>query len=154
MLLGGPEWGRERHAEALAPFRAATRTLLLIYRHRGFPLGPAAGGPVAAAAPSPKPSGRRVRQRRAVGAARGSVPGSSSGGSGSQEGSAAAAELAEQAQQRGPAAHQVRASLEPEILLSILRAAAADVGPWLALTQQARPWSQRERAGYWSDSDW
>ena len=36
-------------------------------------------------------------------------------------------------------AHTSRVSVEPEVLLSILRTAAADVEAWLAAAQRARP---------------
>lgn len=44
VLLGGPEWSPQRHAKTLPPFRAAARTLLLVNRCQGFPVGGSSGG--------------------------------------------------------------------------------------------------------------
>lgn len=111
------------HARTPHTFRAAARVLLLINRCRGFPVD----GSVSAAAPW---RSQRLCQRSAASSSDGGGSGRAQPGSGGQQ-------------------RQLRVHLEPEILQSILRHAAADVAPWVAVLQTAQPWAQRPGSRAW-----
>lgn len=96
--------------------------MLLVNRCRGFPVQ-GSSGPHAAAPGSSK----RPRQRAKVPAASGSEAASGRGGR-------------QQA--------QLRVSLEPEIVQSILRFATADMGAWVAVLQTTHPWAERPPRWY------
>ncbi|KAL4428130.1 hypothetical protein ABPG75_002219 [Micractinium tetrahymenae] len=163
LTAGGWDWSPKQHSKSPAAFRAAARTLLLINRHRGFPIGASTAGGAAGdvagaavgAAAAAAAAGRRVRQRtrQERGSAAAAAMGSGSIGDHMQSKGG----QAQHEQQQGQQAQQAqRVMLEPELLLSVLRFASADGAAWAAATiahtpDEVQPWGLQPcyGGGYW-----
>ena len=131
ILTGCWQWTPQQHCGTPPAFQAAARTMLLINRCRGFPVAAAAAAQDADSTP-PCTSGRRVRQRTEA------LPSGSGSGSGGEAGAVQAVTCMPDGQQLPPP--QQRVSLEPELLLCVLRHAGADWGPWVKCSLAAGSW--------------
>ena len=118
-LFQGWQWERERHGEAPQAFREAAHTLLLINRCRGFPIATLTAG-----------SSKRPASSRSTEAALAEA-GAPEAATEVVMTPAPQRQRQRQRQQRVLLVQERRVSLEPELVLEILRLAGADVEPWV-----------------------
>lgn len=126
-LLEGWQWEQERHSEAPQAFRDAARTLLLITRCRGFPIATLTTGGAGGTGGSKRHAHCKIEL------AAGASSCSSGDGAAAEAGAAAMAPLPQppRQQQQVLVVQERRVSLEPELVVAILRHAGTDMEPWV-----------------------
>lgn len=121
-VLEGWQWAPERHKHAPLSFRDAAHTLLLINCCRGFPTAESASDGAQGASGSSRKRGTGSRRNAAAAAADSSAAAEAAG---------VATPPRRRQRRQQLDVQQRRVSLEPELIVTILRFAGADMEPWV-----------------------